>query len=95
MRNINHPKFPGKICAKSVHEKDKATQCDRREFWIHIKCNNLDYLDYRYLQNCDKSWYCIEYCSTVFPFNSLSSNFKALSTSWLVTSHRKVERSKK
>ena len=26
------------------------------------------------LQNCDESWYCIECCSTVFHFNSLSSN---------------------
>ena len=93
MCNNNHPKFPCKICAKSVHEKDKATQCDLRELWIHINCNNLDYLDYRYLQNCDKCWHCIEYCSTIFPFNSLSINFKALSTSRLVTSHHTVERS--
>ena len=41
---------------------------------IHIKCNNLEYLDYRYLQNCDECWYCMECCSTIFPFNSLSSN---------------------
>ena len=50
----------------------KATY-DLCEHWIHIKCNNLNYLDYRYLQNCDESWYCIECCSTIFPFNSLSS----------------------
>ena len=31
-------------------------------------------LDYRYLQNSNESWYCIECCSTIFPFNSLSSN---------------------
>ena len=37
-------------------------------------CNNFNYLNYRYLQNCDESWYCIECCSTIFPFNSLSSN---------------------
>ena len=74
MCNINHPKFPCKICAKNVHDKDKAVQCDLCELWIHIKCNNLNYLDYRYLQNCDESWYCIECCSTIFPFNSLSSN---------------------
>ena len=41
---------------------------------IHIKCSNLNYLDYRCLQNCDEFWYCIECCSTIFPFNSLSSN---------------------
>ena len=53
---------------------DKSVQCDLCELWIHIKCNNLNYLDYRYLQNCNESWYCIECCSTIFPFNSLSSN---------------------
>ena len=40
----------------------------------NLKCNHLNYLDYRYLQNYDESWYCIECCSTIFPFNSLSSN---------------------
>ena len=61
---------------KNVHDKDKAVQC---ELWIHIKCNNLNYLDYRHLQNCDESWYCIDCCSTIFPFNSLSSNKNFLS----------------
>ena len=35
---------------------------------------NLNYLDYRYLQNCEKSCYCIECCTTIFSFNSLLSN---------------------
>ena len=74
MCNINHPKFPRKVCAKNVQCKDKAVQCDLCELWIHIKCNNLNYLGYRYLQTCDESWYCIECCSTNFPFNSIFSN---------------------
>ena len=74
MRNINHPKFPCRICAKNVHDKDKAVKCEPCELWIHIKCNKLNYFDHRYLQNCDESWYCIDCCSTIFPFNSLSSN---------------------
>ena len=74
MRNIKNPKFPCRICTKNVHDKDKAVQCDLCELWINIKCNNLNYSDYRYLQNCDESWYCIEYCCTFFLFNSLSSN---------------------
>ena len=78
MCNINHPKFPCKIYAKNVQDKDKAVQCEICEIWIHIKCNNLNYLDYRYLQNCDESWYCRESCSTIFPFNSLSSNKSVL-----------------
>ena len=36
--------------------------------------NRKTSIDYRYLQNCDESWYCIECCSSIFPFNSLSSN---------------------
>ena len=72
MCNINHPKFPCKICAKNVQDKDKSVQCDLCELWDHIKCNNLNYLDYRYLQNCDESWYCIEFCSTIFHDSSLS-----------------------
>ena len=63
---------------KNVHDKDKAVQCDLCALWIHIKRNNLNHLDCRYLQNCDESWYCIECCSTIFPFNSLSSNKKFL-----------------
>ena len=74
MCNINHPKFPCRICAKNVQGKDKAVQCDLLELWIHIKYNKLNYLDYRYLQNCDESWYCTDCNSTVFPFKSLSSN---------------------
>ena len=78
MRNIKNPKFLCSICAKNVNGKDKAVQCDLCELWIHIKCNNLNYLDYRYLQNCGESWYCIECCNTIFPFNSPSSNKKCL-----------------
>ena len=78
MCNINHPKFPCKICARNVHNKDKAVQCDLCELWIHIKWNNLNYVDCRYLQKCEKPWYCRECCSTIFPFNSLSSSRNVL-----------------
>ena len=64
---------------KNVSDKDKAVQCDLCELWVHIKCNNLNYLDYRYLQNSNESLYCIECCNTIFPFNSLFSNKNFLS----------------
>ena len=67
MCNINYSKFPCRICAKNAHGKDKAVQCD-------LKCNKLNYLDYSYLQNSDQSWCCKDCSSTIFPFNSLSSN---------------------
>ena len=74
-QELTHLKFPCKICAKNVSEKFKAVHCDLCEIWVHIKCNNLNYLDYRYLQKkSNESWYCIECCSTIFHFNSLSSN---------------------
>ena len=57
-----------KISAKNVSENVKTVQYDLCELWVHIKCNNLNYLDYRYLQNSNESWYCIECCGTIFPF---------------------------
>ena len=53
MCNINAPKFPCSICAKNVNNKDKAVHCELDEFWIHIKCNNHNYLDYKHLLNYD------------------------------------------
>ena len=70
----NCPKFPRKICTKNVSENVNAVQFDLCKFKVRIKCNNLNYLDYRYLENSNESWYSIEFCSTIFPFNSLSSN---------------------
>ena len=80
MCNINHPKFPGKICAKNVYDKDKGVQCDLQDLGIYIKCNKLNYLDYKYLQNCDESWYCIECCNKIF----LATPYEATKPSWLV-----------
>ena len=89
MYNINHLKFPCRICAKNVYDKYKTVQCDFCELWIHVKCNNLNYVDWRYLQKCDESWYCIECCSIIFPFNFLSSNKNLLAcctnTDWNIT----------
>ena len=52
-----------------------AVECDHCELWAHIKCNNLNYLDYRFLQKSSNvSWYCIEFWSTIVPFNPFSSN---------------------
>ena len=72
--NTNNPKFPCRTSAKNVHDKDKAVRCGICEHWIHIKCNNLNYLDYRYLQTCNEPCYC-----KTFPFSSLSwdKNFLA------------------
>ena len=80
---INYLKLPCRICGKNIHGNNKAVQCDLCELWIRIKCNNLNYFDYRYLQNCNESWSCIECCRIIFPFKTLSCNkcFLACSTS--------------
>ena len=77
---VNYPNLPCRIYIKNEHDKNKDVQCDIWEFSILIKCSNLNYLDYKYLQNYDESWYCIECCSTIFPFNVLSSNKNFLSS---------------
>ena len=44
------PNFLAGFVKKNVSDKDKAVQCDLFELWVHIKCNNLNYLDYSYLK---------------------------------------------
>ena len=80
MCNVNYTKFPCMICAKTVPDKDKAVQCDTCEFRIHIKCNNINYLGYRYLQNCDESWYCKDFAALFFPLTP----YQLSNVSWLV-----------
>ena len=70
--NNNNLKFPCGSCAKNVHDKDKAVPCNLWEHRIRVKYNNFHYLDYQYLQRYNESWYCIEFCSKIFPFTSLS-----------------------
>ena len=78
----NHLIFPCKICDKNINDKDHAIQCDICNFWVHIKCNNLNYIDYKYLQGNNDPWYCITCSSSIFPFNCLNNKkFASLFTS--------------
>ena len=61
------------ICEKSVSDKDDAIQCDIYQAWIHLKCNKLNHIDYKYLQVSSDPWFCLYYCSTIFPFGLLSN----------------------
>ena len=70
----NHIVFPCRACNKNVHVNDHAIQCDLCNFWIHIQCNNLNYVDYIYLQVSIDPWYCITCSSLLFPFNCLNNN---------------------
>ena len=46
------------FCEKIVNTRDKAICCDLRIKWIHVRCNNLNVLDYEYLKSNDETWYC-------------------------------------
>ena len=43
---------------KVFKTRDKGICCDLCSKWIHIKCNNLNDLDYEYLKSNNETWYC-------------------------------------
>ena len=66
--------IPCKVCGKYVNDNDRSIQCELYNYWIHINCNNLNYIDYKFLQNSSDPWYCILCCSQILPFHSMKSN---------------------
>ena len=46
----------------------KAICCDFCIKWIHIRCNNLNDLDYEYLKSNDETWYCKTCIQEILPF---------------------------
>ena len=67
------PIFPCKLCPKNVTDNDNAILCDLCQTWVHIKCNHLNYMDYKYLQGCNEPWYCLSCSNTLFPFGNLNN----------------------
>ena len=71
-------KFPCQICENNVTYCDQAIQCDLCDSWVHSKCNDLNYTDYKFLQNSNGPWFCILCCSKIFSFNSVKNkNFNS------------------
>ena len=66
------PKFPCKICSKSVAKTHKAVCCDLCNIWVHIKCNKINAATYNMLLNDETKWFCIECSKDIFPFSSLN-----------------------
>ena len=50
--------------------KTLAAQCDNCQSWVHMKCNKLNHIDYKYLQGSNDPWYCLSCCSNIFPFGT-------------------------
>ena len=38
-------KFLCKLCPKNVSDNDNAILCDLCQVWVHIKCNDLNFID--------------------------------------------------
>ena len=57
-----------KACLKTVKISDIAILCDQCGNWIHIKCNNLDKLDYEMLKSTVDPGFCISCTLNILPF---------------------------
>ena len=65
-----------KVCLKTVKRSDMAILCDHCDNWIHIKCNNLDKLDYEMLKSTADPWFCISCTSNILPFWNIQGKAK-------------------
>ena len=69
--NVNIIVYPCKICHVNVNnKKESAAQCDICQSWVHMKCNKLNQIDYKYLQDSNDPWYCLSCCRNIFPFGT-------------------------
>ena len=46
--------------------------CDFCKLWVHIKCNNFNYVDYQYLSGSNDPWYCLNCNSEIYALGKLS-----------------------
>ena len=56
-----HPgpvKYPCAICSRPVASNHRALQCDRCDFWCHIKCVGVPPAQYNQLIGSSTSWEC-------------------------------------
>ena len=65
--------FPCSICVKAIGDKEDPIYCDKCKLWVHIKCNNLNYIDYRYLSGNGDPWFCLKCNCQFFPFGTLDN----------------------
>ena len=56
------------ICEKRVSDKNDAIQCYIYQAWIHLKCNKVNHINYKYLQGSSDPWFCLYCCRSIFPF---------------------------
>ena len=64
--------FPCSVSHKSIGDKENSIFCDLCKLLVHIKCNNLNYVDYQYLSGCTDPWHCLRCNSEIYAFGSLN-----------------------
>ena len=57
----------------NIKDKNTPAHCDICQFWIHTKYNNINHIDYKYLQGSNNPCFCISCCNEIFPSESLTN----------------------
>ena len=50
--------YPYRSCEELIRENENSLQCNLCKTWIHLKCNHLNFIGYKKLQNETEPWYC-------------------------------------
>ena len=70
--------YPFSVCKKIVLNQHKAIFCDHFNQWVHIKCNNLNDLNYNLLKSKNENWYCILCTPEILPFCQINEKVSIL-----------------
>ena len=59
-------------CSKTVSHRNSiiCAQCFKP---IHLKCNNLNFLDGQLIKNSNSSWFCLHCSNNIFPFTNITN----------------------
>ena len=55
----------------SISDNDDSIYCDNCNLWVHINCNNLNFIDY--LNGNDDPWFCLQCDSEFYPIGTLNN----------------------
>ena len=58
---------------KIIGDNDDSIYCDNCNLPVLIKCDNLNFIDYQYLNGNDDPWFCLKCNSEFCPFGTLNN----------------------
>ena len=59
-------------CNKTVSYRNSIT-CAHCFKPIHLKCNNLNFVDGQLIKNSNSSWFCLNCSNNIFPFTNITN----------------------